>query len=59
MSKTLEISNKKSWGEGFDAEEVAEGGDSKKGVDDFGEESDPPSKDKESDTEWSEEDNIS
>lgn len=58
MSKTLEISNKKSWGEGFDAEEIAESGDSKKGVDDFGEESDSPSEDKESNAE-SEEDNIS
>lgn len=57
----MKISNKKSWGEGFDTEEIAEGGDSKKGVDDFGEESDSPSKDKdkELDAEWSEEDNIS
>lgn len=59
MSKTLEISNKEGWREGFDAEEMTEDGGLKKGVDDFGEENDSPSEDKESDAEWSDEENIS
>ncbi|MBI5401283.1 hypothetical protein HZB05_00425, partial [Candidatus Wolfebacteria bacterium] len=47
------------WREGFDAEEMTEDGGLKKGVDDFGEENDSPSEDKESDAEWSDEENIS